>query len=247
MADKYGMERVTKAYLPRILKDWPTSLDEWDANEALAEKLYDRRELFEDGPDESDSGSLDAELVEPCAAIRLGRKHAINILPAAFYHLSRLEFVNWGLEYQDNKEAEGFFGAGRRTAHWELMKQEDWFTLEYGRKNIRSWIIEFANSGYQSANPPAAEGHTGFNDKGEPCIGLEDFWSRYIQDSIKGLTTAKEMDVLETIKSAASSSRAPFLCTTCQTKLQDAMDNGRWDFWDRLPQMFGLGVSEWNK
>ena len=73
--------------------DWPQSLRQWDNLEdeiAMLESSW----MNQSPPP---SIHLDDCLPEPAAAIRLARECDVpNILPAAFYHLSRLSIAdNW--------------------------------------------------------------------------------------------------------------------------------------------------------
>ncbi|KAF8808346.1 hypothetical protein BYT27DRAFT_7097071 [Phlegmacium glaucopus] len=117
LANKYGMENLRDRIVMHVEADWPQSL--WHREH------------------------LDDHLPEPASAIRLARECNIpNILPAAFYHLSRLSiYDNRCTSYiaQEVKTSEVSYEDlyhGNRTADWGILSSEDYMCLLRGKAKL---------------------------------------------------------------------------------------------------------------
>ena len=112
----------------------PQSLWQWDQIEA--ENRHKRE------PESEPLPYVDGYLPEPASAIRLARECDIpHILPAAFYHLSRLSiYDDWAEARQcldiHSSRYEGL-DLGRRTAKWSLLTANDFISLPKGRAKLR--------------------------------------------------------------------------------------------------------------
>ncbi|TFK50276.1 hypothetical protein OE88DRAFT_1596257, partial [Heliocybe sulcata] len=135
LAMKYDMESIKNQAIVRLVDDWPTTLRSWDALEDeidALEKNWHKEHTCTSLHDCRDS--LDSHLPEPVAAITLGRECAIpSILPAAFYHLSRLS-MKWGPDgcVADQYQQSSMRFIGKRTAKWKSLSSQDYYTLLVG-------------------------------------------------------------------------------------------------------------------
>ncbi|PSR71218.1 hypothetical protein PHLCEN_2v12872 [Hermanssonia centrifuga] len=94
LSDKYCMDKIKAAIGARVMKDWPTTIDQYD-NAAQACMNYHPGRLL--------SMAWDFVFPEPVAAIEFATKfNTPEILPAAFYHLATLDTsIKWtGMEYK---------------------------------------------------------------------------------------------------------------------------------------------------
>ncbi|EPQ60290.1 hypothetical protein GLOTRDRAFT_135000 [Gloeophyllum trabeum ATCC 11539] len=93
LANKYEITSLRGQIVSRLTEDWPTTLREWDA---LEKDIATMRETWDERLDYTASGSdfsLDSHLPEPVGALHLAKECEVpQILPAVFYHLSRLSF-----------------------------------------------------------------------------------------------------------------------------------------------------------
>ncbi|EPQ50720.1 hypothetical protein GLOTRDRAFT_50178, partial [Gloeophyllum trabeum ATCC 11539] len=85
IATKYEIRVLREPIIKQLTEDWPTTLKAWDVLEkeiaVMLKAAYDDPVVF----------IMDDHLPEPVSAIRLAYKCGVpTILPAAFYHLSRL-------------------------------------------------------------------------------------------------------------------------------------------------------------
>lgn len=131
LATKYQIDDIRKAIIERLESDWPQTLGQWDALEAHADALT--LEYRANGPVEG--LYPDDQLPEPASAIRLARECNIpSILPAAFYHLSRLSPGNdWDKAHASRGDVSGVpqaqYQLGLRTAKWCLLDTDDFMCL----------------------------------------------------------------------------------------------------------------------
>lgn len=251
LADKYDMESMTKMFLPRITEDWPISLLRWDTNESHIQTLIALDEGIVAKHGEERVRFLDNILVEPCGPIKFGRRFAPNILPSAFYHLSRLEFIDWSQEDDPDNQI-GWYQSNNRTANIKLMTMNDWYTLEVGRTSMTNWIRRFGNAGYrwnsQATYPKAPYDIT----QGKPCQGLETFWKESLQLYIVGFaepTSVPEPDFLTRTKFILERGRDYYngaICTECIRSLMWSVAGGREEFWSKLPGFFALTPDRWD-
>jgi len=101
------------------------------------------KDAFDDQPD-LEAPYLNRPLPEPASAIRLAREQNIpSILPAAFYHLSRLSIEDDWSEFQQRGEADkAKFGAD-----WGLLTADDLRCLLKGRATMRQASQELLHFG----------------------------------------------------------------------------------------------------
>jgi hypothetical protein len=123
LSNKYEMSELRQAVVQLLETQWPTSLAQWDRLEGeIAVMAWDQ----DCDPIPLD---LDRNLPEPALAIRLGREfHVPSIMPAAFYHLSRLSI---GRSLHGPRDA-----VQQRTADWNLLTAADLICLIMGKEGL---------------------------------------------------------------------------------------------------------------
>ncbi|KIO33275.1 hypothetical protein M407DRAFT_17832 [Tulasnella calospora MUT 4182] len=136
LADKYDMGALGTSLLPKLLEDWPTTLEKWDDVDQRARSIVVAISMQR--PRNSSSPSADDILPEPAMAVKFGQAHpaARNILPAVFYHLSRLSnSTPDDLQFGHCNDPEVY-----RSVDYSLMTSEDWRRVVRGQANIRAWL-----------------------------------------------------------------------------------------------------------
>lgn len=116
LAKKYQMDAIRKRIIKHIEADWPADLAEWNSFE---EEIESKRKLVINEDD-----YLWRMLPEPVSAISLAKRHDIpRILPAACYHLARIEIKH------DCSLPEKFIFNKMLAARWSQFSLEEliWF------------------------------------------------------------------------------------------------------------------------
>ncbi|KAG8940906.1 hypothetical protein FRC04_004889 [Tulasnella sp. 424] len=269
LADKYGMGTLAASLLPKLLEDWPITLGKWDdlnARTRLVARTADRqRQMNPSLP------SPDDLLPEPAIAIKFGQAHpaARNILPAAFYHLSRLSHSTQqdSLFYQCDEEVP-------RSVDYGLLASADWLRVVQGQANIRRWLERFANHSLYLSWPPDCtrrvyrdtedmdddqddDEEDDDEDEGiiKPC-GRRHWWNTHIGPSALRIANRKSVDVLEGLKELRrridkidrTETSEDDICFECQVVFVKELDSARKHLWEELPSFFHLGdYPNWGK
>ncbi|KAG8897478.1 hypothetical protein FRC01_011325 [Tulasnella sp. 417] len=264
LTNKYNMGSLATRLLPRLLEDWPTTLENWDSVDARTRSIVlataRERETNFSLP------SADDVLPEPVMAIKFGQANpaARNMLPAAFYHLSRLS-------YSRHEDIGGWNSEGPevfRSADHNLMTPEDWVRLVRGQANIREWLTNMATYyNVASALPECPrrvyedeeamdEGQDEEDEDGEgdpegtpnPC-GRRDWWATEIRPLVLEVLGNRVVDVLAQLRriravvkfGVRDTTSEDDLCYDCQISLEKWLEESRNRFWMLLPFFFNLG------
>ncbi|KDQ49678.1 hypothetical protein JAAARDRAFT_143067 [Jaapia argillacea MUCL 33604] len=221
LATKYQIEHLRSRIVKHIEADWPSTLSDWDVLEDHIESMKRRNRTSDP--------IFDAQLPEPAAAIRLARECDIpGILPAAFYHLSRIHpEMDWDecrsvtvpLELLSNLRK------GERSARWDLLDKRDLMRLLHGIRNIQ-WSEVII---YESMETFTAECT---NAKGCHTI-IKSFCRR---------RDKQDRDPLAYLRDRFTFSRliADQLCDKCATTISTCVQRNRQTFWEELPNLFRL-------
>ncbi|KAF8798311.1 hypothetical protein BYT27DRAFT_7177806 [Phlegmacium glaucopus] len=214
LANKYAMDRIRERIVDHIEQDWPLTLQLWDKLEfqidwarQLSRSDADIYQLY-----------LDDHLPEPVSAIRLARECDIpSILPAAFYHLSRLSISHAGNGLRDADD-------GRRTAEWDLLSAQDLLCLIRGQRRL-AWV--------------AQEMPTQLPGRQCDCAALDCLKVfKEVQDACEGSS-----DVLQVIRSymeRGSYGPGSKICLTCCYLIRYNLAQFRQEIWTSLPSFFCL-------
>lgn len=212
-------------YLPRIRANWPISLEKWDHNEGQIKLFVTYQHTLND-PEHADD-----HFVEPCSAIRFARKQGVrNILPSAFYHLSR---VSPQRSFDGPEEYYEYKWRGSRTANWSLLTTEDYRTLQIGQRAIRSWVLQQVHgSGYR------------LNHKGEERC-RQDWWATVMEPHLYRILHYEDIDVLARLAEIDERLNTTGLCNGCRAKATGFPKHLRATFWMELPGFFELDPEDW--
>ncbi|TDL17684.1 hypothetical protein BD410DRAFT_794159 [Rickenella mellea] len=224
LATKYQFDTLRERIVNHFQADWPRTLYEWDASEALVEVM--------DGQVEAGGPYLDDMMPEPGAAIQLARQCDIpQILPAAFYHLSRLSMKQDWDECRNGGEASVYLVSSERTARWYLLSREDFRCLLAGREALHQFVLESPQlriiEPSQHCLFPANCRHR-----------RVDVWKMLEVDYLKGT------DPLGTLRKYCASKYSDKgfkeLCAECYQDIRAQLREVRVKLWNRLPEFFSL-------
>lgn len=246
LADKYDMPRLLEAYLPRIQADWPMALMKWDDIERQIEAMY---KYFDQLMKEASGlDYLNDFLAEPACVIRFGRTAQVpEVLPAAFYHLSRLPTLFDKESYEDRMDFEtwhDYYLRGGRSADRNLLHAMDYETLVVGQGAIRDWVTDLElGFTYEAAIldfPVCSEPVTN-------CIGVEGRWRRDISPLVAKILTQTAIDPLKGLQNIIDGlKKMDDPCEYCHKCIGGFLSASRNDFWKHLPSFFRLAdPPEW--
>ncbi|KAJ6598832.1 hypothetical protein DFH09DRAFT_902459 [Mycena vulgaris] len=207
MATKYGMEPLRDRIVAQLEADWPNSLAEWDRLETEVHALTKEHKSSEGFM--VDGLYLDERLPEPGSAIRLAIDWSIpKILPAAFYHLSRLSTDADWLECRKPRENLCL----SRTVRWDLLQASDLKLLLKLREAI---------TGYESLyTTPSKLCHSS-----QVC---DDWWDQTC------LRWDHAKDPLDSMKRFVETRPTRGLCKPCWNATKDAVQQRRLELWDEI-------------
>jgi len=185
--------------------------------------------------DEYKNGPIDDYLPEPASAIRLARECDIpSILPAAFYHLSRLSIEDsWRNAHTSSinpvepevPHRHSFYG--NRTADWTILSAQDYICLLRGKAKLASVADRLFSSSHMGNVQHSADvcslsqGLTLLADIRETC--------------------RRSPDILDTLRRFLG--RAAFknqVCSACKLYIQADLGRVRHSIWAEMPKYFGL-------
>ncbi|KIO33276.1 hypothetical protein M407DRAFT_17833 [Tulasnella calospora MUT 4182] len=256
LTNKYDIGSLTADLLPKLSDDWPTTLEKWDAVDAQTKSIVcataGRREQNLSLP------SPDEVLPEPVMAIKFGQAYpgARSILPAAFYHLSRLSHSRRDDIGVWNPEGPEVF----RSADCNRMTSEDWMRVVRGQANIRDWLWNLATCKRDldllSRCPRRAGDNAETMEEEEddnegtpnPC-GRVRWWNREIGPLVLQIAAKRVVDVLGQLtrlhgviqRVDRTTTSEDELCFDCQINLDKWLIEFRNRFSMRLPFFFDLG------
>ncbi|KAG8912676.1 hypothetical protein FRC01_004954 [Tulasnella sp. 417] len=207
LSRKYLLLRLAPAAMFRIRSDWPTTLEEWDQNELQILAITRRNaQIRYESQDAGSPLGPEENPVEPCRVIRFARQENIpEILPAAFYHLSRLSSLNDLHRRPESSSqglgrAHGYWMEGGRYATRSVLTRADWDTLMIGRAEIRAWFVNFRRYGWQSIHA----NNFGADDSSDCVLSSQEEWKKY-WDEVIGVHTRRTLaqdglDVMEVLQ-----------------------------------------------
>lgn len=220
LSNKYEMSGLRQAVVQLLETQWPTSLAQWDRLESeIAVMAWDQ-------DCDPIPLNLDDMLPEPALAIKLGREfHIPTIMPAAFYHLSRLSI---GGSLHVPRDA-----LLQRTADWNLLTAADLICLIMGKEGLSmvagSMLIP-------------------------DCCGDETLKTYWMEEDCSGCRRSEMVeqirwecmrtsDVLSTLRQylTIESLLSP-MCKTCSRVIKTHLRKVRQTLWATLPLLFQLEV-----
>ncbi|KAG6825714.1 hypothetical protein H0H92_002741 [Tricholoma furcatifolium] len=148
IATRYKVAKALflEKFTPFIVRDWPDTLDGWDAIEIYAAQLRETIEETHQCPAEND------ELPEPASAIHFACLYAEgdalpSYVPAAFYQLARTPILG---DLDAIATSEWDFNGGRTAKFW-ILTPRVMLCLHHGTNNLRRLTAEIAFRGFVSA------------------------------------------------------------------------------------------------
>ena len=143
---KYQLKTRNISLRKFFISAWPQSLADWDISEHNFEALVE--DISRDKP--ISRRYAEDDFPEAATAIRLAQDVDVSeILPAAFYHLSRIPVShNWDARRQlSPTRSPRYFPPGSRSAKWDHLSTEDLLQLLHGRQKIQEFMVDnWANS-----------------------------------------------------------------------------------------------------
>lgn len=184
-----------------------------------------------------------SRIAHPSAfAIRLGRECDVpSILPAAFYHLSRIH----------RTKAEGSYHFTHRKANRAILTAEDFDALLAGVHSIRYKFVKMLAPGKLSYHwlYPDGSACVGMDSRGRhiPAEGwwgceerLNDWWTRECTPIVFETQLVDPLDDLKKLQNKARSVADGVICSGCQTHLISALEKYRETIWSDLRKDFLL-------
>ncbi|KAG1736289.1 hypothetical protein EDD22DRAFT_787519 [Suillus occidentalis] len=220
LSNKYEMSELRQAVVQLLETQWPTSLSQWDRLESeIAVMAWDQ----DCDPIPLD---LDDSLPEPALAIKLGREfHIPSIMPAAFYHLSRLS-IGHPLHVPRGS-------LRQRTADWNLLTAADLICLIMGKEGLSMVAASLLVP---------------------DCWGDETVKTYWMEEDCRGCRRSEMVeqirweckrtsDVLSTLRQylTIESLLSP-MCKTCSHIIKTKLKGVRQTLWAMLPLLFQLEV-----
>lgn len=235
LANKYQVDSIRRRIVEHLEADWPQSALAWERLEAEVEVMSTR---FYDQHSSTvvDGLPLDDALPEPASAIRLARECNIpSILPAAFYHLSRLSIEDdWDRVRKtpgDLTEYSQLRGPEQRTAHWSLLDGDDMRRVLRGKANIRKYA-RLSHLAAMCAGPGDTIQGPGTCEFMVDGLLAHTLWSKLAEHADSDILIGFE----EVSKEVFSSGHN--VCGACSIRIQDCLDGDK--FWNKLPELFEL-------
>ncbi|EIW80338.1 hypothetical protein CONPUDRAFT_73485 [Coniophora puteana RWD-64-598 SS2] len=234
LAKKYQITFLSDRLIKQFEADWPQTIPEWDRLEGEVMLCQTRRrteDLEEHIPPFNDD-----IFPEPGSAIRLAREfHLTNVLPAAFYHLSRLEIscdrsakeIDRGVAARIVEVQE----EGGRTADWSFLTNGDLKCLLLGRERIRQYL---------QGKATLSVFHVSLK---EVNMCHRDCNAASLDSKLQSLArcTSDAMNDLKALV-AEDGEAIEELCPTCQRRAGEIATGLRMAIWDSLYEFFNLPI-----
>ena len=219
LSKKYGIDRIHDQVKGHLESDWPQTLRDWD-------NLEKDIKFMTDDPDAV--GLIDDHFPEPAAAIKVARQFDIpSILPAAFYHLSRLSILDdWDKTGMVPSEYKSTQNHTRRTARWMLLSAQDFRCFLLAKAKFAEIVREWKDL------PGRHKVRSGRGT--EECEVAERLW-KDIHDRCLQST-----DPLALLQSRIEFVMGGDYCQTCANGLRDKIRALRREIWDKLGELCRL-------
>ena len=218
---KFEMDTIRQQLISSIENGWPSTLSQWDAFELYVEA---RTRVLRDGF-HSDLicgiHQLDDLFPEPAAAIHLACECGLpNIIPAAFYHLSRLSIYD---DWDEIRQSTDIPDYAQPSARWALLTGKHFLCLIKGQKRIRHTIGDLLRlaSIINNCSDPTCRAGEFVDEVVQKCTRSND---------ILRLTRLYVQDITQKRQ----------LCSECLFDIRSRLLTFRQQFWDKLPDIFSI-------
>ncbi|PIL28618.1 hypothetical protein GSI_08660 [Ganoderma sinense ZZ0214-1] len=153
LADKYLLEPLRKRLISEVVQDWPTTLREWDIQQANIHAISAVTTL-RDAPYLDRGPPLCDVIPEPASAIVFAQEFVCpEILPAAFYRLLQIPFDDdWSLRVHSAPYS------SQSLARWSLLDRDNLARYIHGLHAVESYIPDSRNFVFMECIPKMWEG-----------------------------------------------------------------------------------------
>ncbi|RDX52335.1 hypothetical protein OH76DRAFT_1345701 [Lentinus brumalis] len=241
IADKYLIEPLRDHLVKQVPAAWPTTLKEWDRFDDEISAI--RKDVPQNPPTEHTISVCDL-IPEPVSAILFAQEFGCpEILPAAFYQLSRIK-------YTDNWDDQG----KRRVyptvpqARWSLLEKENLVRCMHGFQKLD----DFFPDAFDSLSVDCRESYIDFDGRGAAGSSCLPFIQRLFSlawEQRRSVTIYSwQRDPLRMLRECIdfrkfpelSTERPKGLCERCNDSLQSVIEERRKELWEHLPEYFKL-------
>ena len=255
LADLYGMDGIRVELISHLSASWPSTLGEYDLNEhdiqtqieqIRTQEALERTSVSSEGDttlqlapqhqDEPETESLSPSptppaalcLPDPVKAILLARECGLsNILPCAFYSLSRIPLN------QIASSASYRATSPHDSVTFKCLSPEDLCRLIYGRERLQARARKFSCKPL-TVNPA----HAGCLREGTPCNdGITRYWSQRVK-SIVLLGMEDPLGALGRMQQ--DQLRHHEICGPCERAVKEKVHHIRAGWWRHLSSDFLL-------
>ncbi|RPD60552.1 hypothetical protein L226DRAFT_559712 [Lentinus tigrinus ALCF2SS1-7] len=238
IADKYLIESLRDRLVKQVCADWPTTLQEWDQFDAELSVIRKNEAAF-------------CELIpEPISAILFAQEFGCTqILPAAFYQLSR---IIYGYEW-DNAEMRELMTLCP-LARWSLLDKDPANLVRClrGFQELDNFYLDaFELLSAECRDMYMVDSEDMSEDQAEdrsPCVPFLDrlislVWEKRRRDSLWNRDPLRFLQECINCLQRPELSKEYFpkgLCKHCSDSLRSTIRDRRRDIWELLPQYFNL-------
>ncbi|KAK2464433.1 hypothetical protein APHAL10511_003581 [Amanita phalloides] len=226
VSTQFNIPHIRKQLVPRVEQDWPPTLFHWDALEIEIEGL---KNVWQGDPVPS---YFDDYLPEPASAIRLGFECRIpSILPAAFYHLSRLT-ISQDRRALNSSDPETLSGheLSLRTADWRLLVASDFISLLKGQRRLSQAVEEMVFDEPRLCSLTKEHAIQG--------CSIDDQWELWKEIRIMWKNSRDVLHLLNEYAHKVQSWKN--ICYACRVDIQYALKHMRQEIWSKLAEYFDL-------
>lgn len=235
MANKYQVEKIRRIIVDRLESDWPQSLLDWKRLEAEIEVMERDAWAHVEVPGDMVNVHLDRLLPEPASAIRLAQECNVpSILPAAYYHLSRLTVEHdTALVEKDTESFVIRYGIEQRTARWSLLEKENLMHLLGGKSKIQQRVPSdvLPSCSSVSLGPEMNRDQLCF-------MHLERDEGAFIKGLWCDISNASMSDIIQGYQAVLKEIEHKKVCGDCLRQAQGGLDCQ--GLWNNLPSVFGI-------
>lgn len=233
MSNKYEIDRIRDIIVAHLESEWPQTLDEWDLLQNEVNWYKDALSSASDSRVGKVRGRyLDDWFPEPASAVKVAMEFDIpSILPAAFYQLyltnSQLDFEVCRVPLFHLNTGHVDLVSGARSTRWSLLTADDTQRLDEGTRRITHYLSLIQDIILLHGQCPTSSACDGERHK------------RYIEFADHKLKD--RVDILDVSRELQRESARWQVCEICLRDIQAGFKRMRQEFWDELPDLFGLG------
>lgn len=220
LTDKYAMDILRQDIVADVERIWPSTLRQWDMADLHVQVRMQamRRNLYDD----LDRGLhlLDDLYPEPATAIQLARACNVpHILPAAFYHLSRISLYD---DWDEIRHFDDIPDHGQQSALWMQLSAQDFLCLFKGKQKLQGVARDVL-----------------FLRDCPVCCSFPCHRSSFIDQLREACKNST--DILHTARLYIDKAdQGDGLCAACSFYISHKLINFRQQLWKKLPEIFFL-------